>query len=472
MRGVRFSLPVALAIVAIAAGCGGKHGGSSNETGRVTVKLITPPSPSPDPFAGLSKTHVIVREGATIVFEMDFGSGVPITVQGLTAGLGRTVELQGFDSTPAIVSHGITLPFDFAEGQSITVPLYFARSKSFNVVHGTPTARVGAASAAFPDGTVLIAGGLSGSTGLDTAELYDPLTDLLATAGTMSTAHSFTQAVMLSTSEVLVAGGATTASGATAKADVFVRSGATGTWIAGVASMSTQRRDLAIARLSAAHALAAGGDMGNGNPLDTTEVFSWNGSTGSWTPGDVMSTVRMGAFALPVQDGKVVVGGGYKGGTSFFSKTTDIYDASGTQSGGNDLKFTAGYEGITRLDATTWLLTGGEADIVSPLFTAQTQTVRWTGNDITSTLTASLPSSHRRGGGARMSDGSVLVEGGDTGTRPFVTPVDESLFYDPGANTFTPSTATAGATTTFAAYPLADGTSVIVTDAGVLRYNP
>ncbi|HVO30699.1 MAG TPA: hypothetical protein VMV18_08180, partial [bacterium] len=123
---------LSLLAMIVATGCGGKSGGSSNETGRVTVKLIVPPAGSPDPFQNITTLHLEVREGATVVYQTDAGPGVPIVVQGLSAGTNRTVLLQGKDSGGNVVSHGVTKAFDFTEGQSIQVPLYFGRSNSLN----------------------------------------------------------------------------------------------------------------------------------------------------------------------------------------------------------------------------------------------------------------------------------------------------------------------------------------------------
>ncbi len=461
----------------VAAACGSSHKGNSNETGRVTIHVITPPAGSPDPFQGLTLLHLEVRENGTLVFQDDFGAGIPITVNGLTAGTGRTVLLQGLD-TGTVVSHGMTLPFDFVTGDQLDVPLYFSRSNSFSPVHGVASARVGASSAAFADGRVLVAGGLNGATGLATALLYDPLTDIVATTGTMSTAHAFTQSVLLSTSEVLVAGGATGSTGATAKAEVFAYDATTGTgvWKTGVPAMSTRRRDASAAKFGDGFALVAGGDIGNGFPLASTEVFEWNGTSGTWTPGDPMRSPRMGAVALAVDTDTVLVAGGLnlgaEGGGSQYSRTTDIFSRGGTnatQADGNDLVYRAGYPGVVGIDGSTWLLTGGEIDAG---FTAKTETARWTGSDVTASQRADLPTSHRRGGGATLDDGRVLVVGGDTGTRPIVTPVDESQIYDTGADSFSGLGSSPGASSIVAIYPLGDGTSVVVSDAGVMRFNP
>lgn len=478
MSGMRCAaLACLMSSLLVAAACGSSHKGNSNETGRVTIHVITPPAGSPDPFQGLTMLHLEVRENGTLVFQDDFGAGIPITVNGLTAGTGRTVLLQGLE-TGTVVSHGMTLPFDFVTGDQLDVPLYFSRSNSFSPVHGVSSARVGASSTAFADGRVLVAGGLNGATGLATALLYDPLTDILATAGTMSTAHAFTQAVLLSTSDVLVAGGATGSTGATAKAEVFAYDAATGTgvWKTGVPAMSTRRRDAAAAKFGAGFALVAGGDIGNGFPLASTEVFGWNGTTGTWTTGDPMRSPRMGAVALAVETDTVLVAGGLnlgaEGGGSQYSRTTDIFSRGGTnatQADGNDLVYRAGYPGVVGIDGSTWLLTGGEIDAG---FTAKTETARWTGSDVTASQRADLPTSHRRGGGATLDDGRVIVAGGDTGTRPIVAPVDESQIYDASANSFSGLGSSPGASSIVAIYPLGDGTSVVVSDAGVMRFNP
>lgn len=469
-------LLAAAAAFALAAGCGG--GGGAGGGSSVTVKLIVPPAGSPDPFQNVTRYHVEVSENGSTVFQDDF-STTPITVKNLTPGTNRTVLLQGFDAAGNLVSHGITTPFDFVDGQSLQVPLYFGRGDSFNAIHSAASTRAGATSAMFPDGHVLVAGGISGSTGLSSAEIYDPGTDTTTAIGNMPGGpHAFIPAVMLSSNEVLVAGGAKGTSGATAKADVFTwNGGSSGTWSSGVADMTTARRDATVVRLDATHAVIAGGDSGNGFPLDTTEVFRWTGSAGTWQAGALLQSPRMGPAGMPGPNGRAAICGGWnagaEGGASSESKTCDILTLSGdtvTSANGTSLRYASGYMGVIPVDATTFLLTGGETDPIT--FTAQSETVRWMGTTLNNTQRADLPGAHRRGGGVSLGNGNVLVVGGDTGTRPVLAPVDESLLWDSGADSYAATTSTPGPTASATGWPLPDGTFLVVTDGGLFRYVP
>jgi N-acetylneuraminic acid mutarotase len=68
---------------------------------------------------------------------------------------------------------------------------------------------------ALPGGSVLVAGGQSGSTWLAVAERYDPAANRWAPAGTMARARSQHQAALLTSGQLLVAGGIETANGKT-----------------------------------------------------------------------------------------------------------------------------------------------------------------------------------------------------------------------------------------------------------------
>src|SRR5205085_7415644 len=129
---------------------------------------------------------------------------------GLGEGTGRVVRLEGYDPANRLLSRGNTSPTDFRNGASITVTMWFAVVNDFSGVHGATVGREGPAVAALSDGRVLVAGGLVGGTAVAGAEIYDPQSDTVAAAASMTTAHAFAASMTVGTDLVLVAGGTRT----------------------------------------------------------------------------------------------------------------------------------------------------------------------------------------------------------------------------------------------------------------------
>ena len=89
------------------------------------------------------------------------------------------------------------------------------------------TARANATATLLPNGKVLVAGGFSGSTTFNSAELFDPATGLWTSTGSMTTSRRNHTATLLANGKVLVAGGANTG-GFVSSAELY--DPATGTW--------------------------------------------------------------------------------------------------------------------------------------------------------------------------------------------------------------------------------------------------
>lgn len=472
---MRRLLLVAPALVLSASACGGGGGGGTSETGRVTVQLIVPPAGSPDPFQGVDRVRVRVLHGTTIVLERDFGANDPIEIPGIPPGADRIVEFEGYDAADARVAHGRTAPFAFAEGQDQTLPLWFARANSFNDVHGAVVPREGAATVSFSDGRVLIAGGLDGNAAVATAQIFDWETDSVLPSGTMGTARAYASIALLDPDTLLVAGGITSRNQATASAatDVFVYQPASraGTWAAGVPSMGTARREAGALALGTGVAAVAGGD--DGAPLASTEVFQWDGSTGSWTAGPDLAVARAAPIALSLGGGRGIVGGGWAGGGGggAYSRSTDLLTWSGTAlsvAPAADLGDERSFARVVPLSPGTWLMAGG-LDDGGLMDTTEVLTANGAGTDVTSAAGPALPVPMRRGGGAPHGNGALLV-GGDDGTGFGPAPLDEAFLYDGG--TIGDLGTTAGTTARPTLVPLPDGSFLVVADDGVQRYNP
>ena len=137
------------------------------------------------------------------------------------------------------------------------------------------TARSGAVAAPLPNGKVLIAGGENNSIALSSAELFDPSTDTFSSAGvgSMSTPRVDAVAAPLPNGMVLIAGGENNSSSGLSSAELF--DPATGTFSsAGLGAMTVARAGAVAAPLPNGRVLIAGGEnAGTGNSSSSAELF-------------------------------------------------------------------------------------------------------------------------------------------------------------------------------------------------------
>lgn len=476
------ALPLALATSLLLAACGSDNNNDDNnqptptpeETGRLTIQLTLPQAP--DPMANVERFYAALLDGETVVAEQTFSVEESVQLLGLQPGTDLTFVLEGLDASDAVVSRGVTLPFDLAEENGQSARMYFAQTDVFSQISGSPSTRVGAAVVELDDGRVLIAGGEVDGSVVATAELYDPTTDTVTALPDMNNAHADTPAVIIDDNVVLVAAGRGTGGTATGEADVFVYdpTNATGTWET-VPALATARTDAGIIGLGAGHAVVAGGFDGASNALDTVEVFEWDGGAGAWTVGPVLSVERAAPAAFRGAEGVAFIAGGFTGGNgaNAYAQTTDRYTwnaGGGTIDAAADISSKRGYCGVVRLEDGSVLLAGGREGN-SDTVTATTERIVINGGALSSNGGQNLPSPRANPGGGVMGDGRVLVLGGTSGTLPGA-PVDDTLLYDPSSGGFSPLGTSPGTTSGGRAVALPDGTTLVSSDAGVYRYNP
>jgi hypothetical protein len=182
-------------------------------------------------------------------------------------------------------------------------------------------AREGALASTLADGRVLIAGGYDESNGGDqqSAELFSPADDsftALAPSGETELREPRYGAVAatLPNGRVLIAGGFDE------KADVYQQSTelfdpATGTFAANGAELQTPRIDASIASLPNGQVLIAGGQNSSGTLTSaelfdpTDDTFTALGQAGATE----LQQARLGATATALADGLVLIAGGFDG---------------------------------------------------------------------------------------------------------------------------------------------------------------
>ena len=175
------------------------------------------------------------------------------------------------------------------------------------------TERRGHTATRLQDGRVLVAGGENSAGALNGTEVFDPAAGTFSAAGNMSSARVDHTATLLADGRVLIAGGRNS-DGALATTEIFDPS--TGTFACG-ASLSVARTGHSATLFADGRIFIAGGDA-NG----TAEVLS-SSLSGSTVVGSMSGARSMHSAAL-MQDGRVLLVGGRDGNGNALD-TGEIY---------------------------------------------------------------------------------------------------------------------------------------------------
>ncbi len=284
---------------------------------------------------------------------------------------------------------------------------------------GISQGRWGHSATLLEDGRVLVVGGQKSPSGkLDTAEIYNPVTETWVSAGSMAEKRGAGhRSTLLADGRVLVTG-----DNDEALAEVYDAS--TGEW--SVAGVMVEARKWATATLlEDDRVLVAGGldaTKAGVEELETAEIY--DPSTGEWSPTGSMENVNSSHSAALMGDGRVLVVG---------QLLTEIFDPStGTWSSGGapDRERSAGTT-ATALQGGNILVTGGEFQrggwtgvTTAPLRSVELYDVT------TGAWTAASPMNEPRlhHSAVQLQDGKVLV----VASR-------ELEMYNPATNTWSPA---------------------------------
>src|SRR6266581_4045300 len=230
-------------------------------------------------------------------------------------------------------------------GPSVTGPPPAPGAPSFSTSAFTGTGsavngRFAHAAMRLADGRVLVAGGISGISGLKTAELYDPTTGTWAVTGSMVWERIGLAAAPLPDGRVLVAGGARfnqACADPPAGNSTEIFDPATGAWTLTGNLTQSRTSGLAVALADGRVLFAGGGGASPFPSLASVEIY--DPATGAWTLTGSMHDPRMWAFddmsaanfmtLLP--DGRVLAAGGLnrcnKSGCDIaFLQSAEVFD--------------------------------------------------------------------------------------------------------------------------------------------------
>src|ERR1017187_1113484 len=284
--------------------------------------------------------------------------------------------------------------------------LYDPATAMFAATGSMSVARVYHTATMLGDGRVLLAGGTNDND-LASAELYDPATETFTVIGSMTTARSEHDATILGNGKVLITGGTYDGIHASTSAEVY--DAGTGTFTA-TGSMLVPRYGHTATMLGNGKVLAVGGYDGS-SWAASAEIY--DAGMGTFAATGSMTTSEWTASATILQNGKVLVICGtrsmvaalYDPSTGTFSATSSPTVANGPSAlllNDGKLLVAGGYDGVN-------FLPGAE------LFAPATETFAATGN----------MSEARNGHSATMLPGGrVLVAGGFNESRRSLASAD------------------------------------------------
>jgi hypothetical protein len=169
---------------------------------------------------------------------------------------------------------------------------------------------------------VLIAGGAKdgGSTGLASAELYDPAMGIFTATGSLPTARAEMAATQLNDGTALITGGITNSTFA-ATAEIYNPS--SGAFTPTANNMSSGRSLVTATLLSNGMVLIAAG-YNYGGPAANADLY--NPATGTFSPTGSLATARYVDTATLLNNGMVLIAGGY--GSSGYLASAELYNPS------------------------------------------------------------------------------------------------------------------------------------------------
>ncbi len=263
------------------------------------------------------------------------------------APVSNTPGSQGMVTAATLGSATITATSGSINGSTgLTVTAGFVLTGSLN------TARASHTSTMLNNGLVLIAGGYNGAT-LASAELYNPATGTFTPTGSLNTARLYHTATLLNNGMVLIAGGSDNSGNILSSAELYDP-------VAGVFTPTGNLnvpRALHTATASNGTVLIAGG-QGSDGPLGSAELY--DATTGTFTLTGSLNTARFYHTATLLNNGSVLITGGYDSNGNISSGAELYNPATATFVAALNLNTARYKHTATLLNGGMVLIAGGE----------------------------------------------------------------------------------------------------------------
>jgi hypothetical protein len=209
-------------------------------------------------------------------------------------------------------------------------PVYYTNPQGQRVESLAMTSpRADAASIRLGDGRVLICGGTAtGNVGgvLSSAELYNPASRRFTPTGSMTVARQGHTITMLHDGRVLIAGGARNVGFRSELASAEIYDASAGTFTA-TGSMSVPREGHTATALRDGRVLIVGGSDNGTHTLDSAEIY--DPASGTFSHAGHLNQPRDAHTATLLHSGKVLIAGGGRGdmpGGYISYNTAEMYD--------------------------------------------------------------------------------------------------------------------------------------------------
>ena len=286
--------------------------------------------------------------------------------------------------------------------------------------------REGAVAATLPSGQVLIAGGVSGTSRVLSAELFDPATNTFAKltgpGQSLVARRQLAIAATLPSGQVLIAGGTREGGGALSGAELFSPVTDTFTKLTGPGQSLIEGRFGAVAAMLPSGEVLIAGGVGASGFLSSAELF--NPATDTFSKlagsGQSMLEARDIASAAELPNGDVLIVGGYTGSVvlasaELFNPAADTFTKL---TGAGQSLTEARYGAVAaRLPSGQVLVAGGSNPAGCTSHCVETGVTRAElFNPATDTFEPTSPPVVSRHGAvaATLPSGEVLIAGGDT----------------------------------------------------------
>src|ERR1700733_8008257 len=373
--------------------------------------------------------------------------GASVTITGVNLGENQSTSTVTFNGTVATTitswsasSIVAVVPTGATTG-SVVVTVGGVASNSVNftvaIANFSPTgsmatARMLQTATLLDNGAVLVAGGVDGFAynALSSVELYNPGTGTFTPTGNLNTARIFNTATLLTNGQVLIAGGSDSNWDQIDTAELYNPASGTFTF---TGSLNTARTSHTATVLTSGQLLIVGGWDSNGDYItsDTASSELYNPTIGTFVTSGNLNTARDTHTATRMNNGQVLVVGGFDSNSNVLS-SAELYDpVAGTFTLTGSLNFGRAVHTATLLNNGLVLIAGGYDNNGNAVASAELY------DPVAGTfaVTGSMNTPRYDGAqGTLLSNGMVLLAGGQDNNGNTLASAE---LYDPVAGTFT-----------------------------------